>query len=162
MESEESIEEETERTLIEPFVIERVRTQNDQYEPVVDIENVVNRSALFKMPQSLEPTASNLSELWISYSLLKELSDRTNKYIISRGINTKWSYQELTTSSDICQFIAIIYYMGIVELPYKDDYWSTDEILPSHPVVNGISRARFRFLLATLTLKDYRKVIKIL
>ena len=51
------------------------------------------------------------------------------------------------TSGDVYQFIAILYYMGIVRLASKDDYWSTHDWMPSnHPVCVGMSRNRFRFI----------------
>ena len=45
-------------------------------------------------------------------------------------------------------FIALMYYFGIVKLPSKQDYFSTDPIMPSHPPVQelGMTRDRFKFL----------------
>ena len=52
------------------------------------------------------------------------------------------------TSGDVYQFIAILYYMGIVRLASKDDYWSTHDWVPSnHPVCAGMSRNRFRLFI---------------
>ena len=51
-------------------------------------------------------------------------------------------------------FLAILYYMGIVKLPCKRDYWSNDPLMPNHPVIHqsGISRNRFEFLWSTFHL----------
>jgi len=45
-------------------------------------------------------------------------------------------------------FFGIIYYMGIVVLPDKDDYWTTNPIMPEHHICNemGMNRDRFRFI----------------
>ena len=52
------------------------------------------------------------------------------------------------SESDIYHFLAIIYYFGIVVLPSKGDYWSTNEWMPHHSIVHEYEmiRARFRFL----------------
>lgn len=34
--------------------------------------------------------------------------------------------------------------MGVVKLPNKDDYWSPDPLLPTHPMIT--SRDRFRYI----------------
>ena len=51
-------------------------------------------------------------------------------------------------------FNAIIYYMGLVRLPNKRAYWSTDVDMPSHPVLSGMSRDRFEFIWRFLRLTD--------
>lgn len=50
------------------------------------------------------------------------------------------------TSADIFQFIAIIYYLGIVRLPNKKDLWSTHDELPLHKVAKGMSRDQFMYI----------------
>ena len=62
-----------------------------------------------------------------------------------------WKEQKTSapiSEADIFHFLAILYYFGLVVLPSKSDYWSTNEWMPHHPIVheNGMTRARFEFL----------------
>ena len=52
------------------------------------------------------------------------------------------------TLGDLYQFIAIIYYMGIVKLSYKDNYWSNMKYMPTHQVclMFHMNRHRFKFI----------------
>ena len=52
------------------------------------------------------------------------------------------------TMGCIFQFFSIIYYMGIVVLPDKDDYWNTNPIIPEHHIFDemGTNRDRFIFI----------------
>ena len=52
------------------------------------------------------------------------------------------------TMGEMYHFLAITYYMGVVRLPSKDDYWSTNKWMPSHPICTkfGMHRMRFKFL----------------
>eukprot|EP00171_Calliarthron_tuberculosum_P023663 IDg23663t1 len=45
-----------------------------------------------------------------------------------------------------------MYYMGIVRLPAKDDYWSTERIMPSHPLLDSLPHARFKYIWRNLHL----------
>ena len=49
--------------------------------------------------------------------------------------------------SDICHFLAMYYYMGVVRLPAKIDYWKTDHTFwPLHPPAQNIPRDKFLYI----------------
>ena len=101
------------------------------------------------------PSVTNLVEQFLcSSAVVESIVINSNSYIdqwklINPTADTWRRKNDCApiTSGDVYQFIAILYYMGIVRLASKDDYWSTHEWMPSnHPVCVGMSRNRFRFI----------------
>ena len=136
-----------------------------RYSPVVDVESTsfTPTKTVFKVFEKnrhnrkveIVPTADVLTRKYWNYSIVSRISINSNKYIEDR----KKSFPDLDcwkrkkdcrpiTVGCVYQFIAIIYYMGIVKLPDKDDYWSNDKWMPEHPVCNefNMTRNRFRFI----------------
>ena len=104
---------------------------------------------------TLDPSPSNLMEAYWPLTLIEEISVNSNCYIAERRRSNPdlvyWNKPSISrdiTVSCIYQFLAIIYYFGIVRLPSKRDYWSVDEYMPKHKVVNalGMNRERFAFI----------------
>ena len=95
-------------------------------------------------------------EHYFSDTLIKSIVYSSNAYAFERKRRepnlSAWKKKNASkeiTPSDILHFLAILYYIGIVRLPSKQDYWSKGfHWLPSHPIcsVNGMTRERFEFL----------------
>ena len=49
--------------------------------------------------------------------------------------------------SNIYQFLAMLYYFGIVQFPSKADYWMKGHYVPKHTIAHelGMTRKRFKF-----------------
>eukprot|EP00957_Ditylum_brightwellii_P190414 14494571-Ditylum_brightwellii.AAC.1 len=62
-----------------------------------------------------------------------------------------WKKQKVSapfTLSYIYHFIAMLYYMGVVNLPSTGDYWSSHPCMPQHSVMTelGMLRNHFYFM----------------
>eukprot|EP00957_Ditylum_brightwellii_P180709 13766996-Ditylum_brightwellii.AAC.1 len=57
-------------------------------------------------------------------------------------------YSVPITHTNICHFIAFLYYMGICKLPCKADYWSTYPLISNHKITTmlGMTREWFNFI----------------
>ena len=62
-------------------------------------------------------------------SILEKVPRWSTKYSKSKGCSIK-PFQ----GSEFLVWVAIFYYMGIVKLPQKEDYWRTDRLWPMHKV----------------------------
>ena len=135
------------------------------YKPVVDVDSSSFKfyKTIFKILKkdyrgrhsSILPTCDVLLDKYFPLSLMQKIANHSNAYVQeckrrdpNLDIWNRKTDSRQFTAGCIYQFIAIIYYMGIVQLPSKDDYWSTDPMMPSHDLCNqcGMSRNRFRFL----------------
>ncbi len=75
--------------------------------------------------------------------LIKKWTKCTNKYACDNCDKRK--IKEVK-EQHILQFLAVYYYMGVVRLPAKRDYWKQGGMWPVHPVMKGMSRDMFEFL----------------
>jgi hypothetical protein len=93
---------------------------------------------------SADPSPAVLADMYFPDSLLELMASKTNSYAKSRLPPSKLVD---ITSSDICYFLAMYYYMGIVQLPSKDDYWKSDHSFwPVHPPAQNIKRDKFMYI----------------
>ena len=101
------------------------------------------------------PTPKHLTDQYLSLELIEQIRDNSNNYrknqkktYPNRWHWTKAEYSKPFTNACIYQFIALIYYFGIVKLPSKTDYWSADPYMPQHTIARDLdmSRARFEFI----------------
>eukprot|EP00171_Calliarthron_tuberculosum_P022483 IDg22483t1 len=97
-------------------------------------------------------TPDVLVGIWFPDLLLSAIVTTTNDYAHARLASTPKKRQRDVTRSEICLFIAVMYYMVIVRLPSKDDYWSTEGIILSHPLLNSLPHARFKYIWRNLHL----------
>ena len=136
----------------------------NNYSPVIDVTSSEFDPipTLFKLYDNsekteIEPTAANLMDHFWSINIVKSIVENSNLYIKKRKEKEPtlllWKDKNMHFNQDFTiaetyQFLAIIYYMGLVKLPAKTDYWSIDPIMPFHPVCNdlGMIRDRFEFL----------------
>ena len=135
------------------------------YKPVIDIYNPAFKftKTVLKLISKdyrnrtsfLSPTPAVLVDKYFPVSLIERFVNHSNAYV--QECKRREPHLEIWKrktdarpfmKSCIYQFIAIIYYMGIVKLPSKDDYWSTHPMMPTHVLCNqcGMTRNRFRFL----------------
>ena len=92
---------------------------------------------------------------YFTKAFIDQFVTSSNKYRLNRIVQEPdlycWKEKKALgpiSESDIYHFLAIIYYFGIVVLPSKRYYWSTNQWMPHHPIVNeyGMTRAMFEFL----------------
>ena len=85
-----------------------------------------------------------MSRLWIPDSLLKEICQNSDDYALLHCTLSKY---KRIKKEELLRFLTIYYYMGIVRLPSKDDYWrKPSHIWPATLVPSCISRDRFRYI----------------
>ena len=112
-----------------PFILEVKYDDGTQkeYEPMmIDEDN--RHKPRFSLPHGLNLSARALLELYLSDSFLYEVVNHTNKYGHYRAPQT---FKNVTIG-EIYIFFSIILYMGVVQLPSKEDYWKGGTIWPSH------------------------------
>ncbi len=135
------------------------------YVPVVDVSksNFKFTDTVFKINKidyrnrstTVTPNPVVLMQKYFPLTLIQRIVNHSNSYVEE----CKRRYPHLTmwkrntdsrpfTPSSVYQFLAILYYQGLVRLPSKDDYWSCDPIMPTHDlcIQLGMTRNRFRFL----------------
>ena len=124
------------------------------FEPIKTVFKVFNKNYRGRYAE-VEPTPEVLTKEFLSKGIVSKMVLASNQYRANRlndypdlNIWRRKSDSAPFTMKCMYQYLAILMYMGIVKLPCKDDYWSTDEVMPSHSLCNmwGMNRNRFRFL----------------
>ena len=86
---------------------------------------------------------------------MEEVTKNSNDYVDKRKLlelNLQiWDQKHMSAPFDLQSFyhlLALIFYMGVVRLPCKTDFWKDDNTWPYHPIIHemGMSRDRFTFL----------------
>lgn len=131
---------------LKPRVIECRRNVNSTYSPVFDFDNSSIRKPKFKLPPGLELNVENIVDLFFPESLLEIIQKESNQYANSSTENFPDGTQNNISKSDILQFFSILFYMGVVKLPAKTDYWTSDKALPTHNLISKISGRRFNYI----------------
>ena len=112
-----------------PFILEV--KYNDwtqkEYEPMTINEDNQHKPR-FSLPHGLDLSARALLELYLSGSFLYDVVKHTNEYGHYRAPQT---FKNVTIG-EIYVFFSIILYMGVVQLPSKEDYWKVGTVWPSH------------------------------
>ena len=131
--------------------ISRQGVQGPLYTPLDNLSGLENPfEASFRLPNGLEPSPNRLSELFLSDSLIREIVFASNQY--ARKILPR-SQVEVVTEEEILRFLAVYYYMGVVTLPSKDDYWRTEtDFWPVHPVVAPLAYNQCKYIWRTIHL----------
>ena len=103
-----------------PFVLEVKYDDGTQkeYEPMT-IDEDDQHKPRFSLPHGLDLSARMLLELFLSDSFLYDVVKYTNEYGRYRAPQT---FKNVTIG-EIYVFFSIILYMGVVQLPSKEDYW---------------------------------------
>lgn len=148
-----------------PEFIKLNSTTDVAYKPVVDVasKDFQIQETVFKVFEAdhrgrkFEVSASpdNLMKQYFTPEFIYQFVSSSNKYRQNRMKQEPdlycWKEKKMSSpisESNIYQFLAILYYFGLVVLPSKSDYWSTREWMPHHPIVHehGFTRARFEFI----------------
>lgn len=149
-------QERQEYTPSRPFVqrVEYADGKELPYQPLWDVTDPENHHhAEFRLGGNrigrrevpIEPTPMAFTEVFYSDSIVDAIVQKTNSYARSRLPPSQF---EPVTRAEILRFFAIYYYMGLVKLPCRRDYWrgGTDDMWPSHQVCLSMTRARFEYI----------------
>ena len=106
--------------------------------------DLIEFPASFALHHDVDATPQALLECFFPDSVINRFVESTNNYaLLKLGKKTK---VRKASHGDILRFIAIIYYMGLVRLPAKEDYFSSNsKIWPLHPAIK-LSYTRFRYM----------------
>lgn len=136
--------------LFEPRITEKNLNGTPAYAPVFNLaECDVNRSIECKLPpllNGIDVTADVLFRLFLPDSFISKIVDSSNSYIANRiPLNRR---KKAITSSDILQFMAILFYLGVNPVRAKTDLWSKHPEMPRHELAheNNMSLNRFRYI----------------
>lgn len=117
-----------------------------EYEPM-EIPTERRHGPLFALPEGVEPTVQNLSLTFLPDKIISKIAKSTNAYAASRNKDTPNKLEEPVTAQEVLKFLAIYYYMGLVRLPARRDYWRTvDRTWPEHRVPRELSRDRYDYI----------------
>ena len=158
---ESSLDLDSNAVISEPKYINLIPEETKKFEPVIDIASpdFKPNKTFFKVTaeengiiKEVIPTPASLTALYWSKTMVNTIKVASNKYRENRlkeepGLFV-WKHEKNSrpfTLSCIYHFLAILYYFGIVRLPYKGDYWSKDPYMPIHPVVLDLDMTRDRF-----------------
>jgi hypothetical protein len=98
----------------------------------------------FVLPVGVTPTAVSLQQLFFPDTLIDSIVRCTNAYAKK---NETPARLQAVTKAEILRFLAIYYYMGVVRLPYKRDYWRTGSTFwPVHYPCLQLTRKRFEYV----------------
>jgi len=100
--------------------------------------------------------------IFLNDNILQDIAGKTNKYAkikIEEMENanklpdylSKW---QDVTKEDVLLLIAILFYMGIVQLPEIKFYWSKNRFFPDTIIPNLISKTRFHMITKFLKIRD--------
>lgn len=89
---------------------------------------------------------------YFNVQVIRHITYQTNLYAAQKGINTTFT----TNEKEIMIFLAILIYMGLVELPSVDDYWARETRVPQ--VADLMSSKRFRLLKRVIHFNDNTKM----
>jgi len=115
----------------------------DDYEPMYVLEE--NKRIEFNLKRNLRSQldAITVSRLYFPDELIEEIAKHSNAY----GNKKLGNLHKQIREDDILYFIAIYFFMGIVQLPSKTDYWRTpDEFWQPQTVCQKMSRNRFNYV----------------
>ena len=137
----------------------------ERYQPVVDVAQADFEpiETVFKVLvknhrgrcMEVEPTPEVLTKEFISKEIVTKMVLASNQYRENRmrdypNLSISKRKNDLAPFSMKCmyQYLVILMYMGVVKLPCKDDYWSSEDVMPHHDLCNmwGMNRNRFQFL----------------
>jgi hypothetical protein len=119
------------------------------YEPLFDLDDDEGKrkerfGPSFECPGGILPTADVLQLLFLSESLIEGIVVATNAYAKKQLVPAK---VHPVDEADILRFFAIFFYMGIVRVPAKKDYWrGASSFWPVHQPCLSLPRTRFEYI----------------
>ncbi|KAL1250768.1 hypothetical protein QQF64_018564 [Cirrhinus molitorella] len=102
-------------------------------------------------PLNYIETPYNYFSRYFSPQVIKHITYQTNLNATQKDINTTFT----TTEEEMRNFVAILLYMGISELPSIDDYWVMETRVQ---VANLMSSKRFRLMRSLVHFNDNTQI----
>eukprot|EP00957_Ditylum_brightwellii_P205698 15345018-Ditylum_brightwellii.AAC.1 len=104
--------------------------------------------------ETLKPTPEVLLDHWYPMWFIRSFLGSSNHYRSERKRNfpSHHSCKRPTDStefiiSNIFHFLAMLYYMGVILLPSKQDYWTNNNpYMPVHPITRELDMAQDCFM----------------
>ncbi|XP_034041964.1 piggyBac transposable element-derived protein 3-like [Thalassophryne amazonica] len=84
--------------------------------------------------------------------MISHITYQTNLYAAQKDMNTTFT----TNENEVMTFLAILIYMGVVQLPSIEDYWAMETRVPQ--VANLMSSKRFRLLRRVVHFNDNTQI----
>ena len=124
-----------------------------RYKPVIAISSpsfspcdtefhIIKRNDQTERKETLELTPEVLLDHWYPHWLIRSFLKSSNHYRSERKEKFPnhhcWKRERNSAEfslSNIFHFLAMLYYMGVVRLPSKRDYWAnSNPYMPIHPI----------------------------
>jgi len=119
--------------------IKLVGRQSPPYKKILIPDEKRHKPSFGGLPRGVPYDPVQLCHAVLPDSLIEEIAESSNVY--ARQHLAPGKLQSDIKSAEILIFFAIYYYMGIVKLPAKKDYWQrSDDIWPSHPIAKQMRR----------------------
>jgi hypothetical protein len=103
-------------------------------------------------------TALDVFNLTFGNNIMEMLVEQTNLYA-TQNPPSAWYKWYNTTLSEMYLFVGIIIAMGVHQLPFIRDYWSSDCLLGVPGISSGMPIDRFKVLLRCFHLNDNTKAV---
>jgi hypothetical protein len=134
--------------------------QERVYEPMdIGSEEEGRHEILFRLPNHLVASVSTLSHLFLPDAFMAKVTRATNAYA-KKSLSPE-TIKEVTLA-EMFHFFAVIFYMGLVRLPAKEDYWRDDpSVWPSHPPCVALSSKRFKYIWRVLHLTQREEMVDV-
>jgi hypothetical protein len=115
-----------------------------KFSKIFNIDEIEKFGPYFHLPNSLEATPATLCELYWPDHLIQTFCDCTNAYARERLPRNK---RKRVGKAEMLRFLASIYYMGLVQLPAKEDYIGTEgsSVWPNHHAIQ-LDRPMFEYI----------------
>eukprot|EP00957_Ditylum_brightwellii_P049271 3739051-Ditylum_brightwellii.AAC.1 len=136
--------------LSEPNYLHVGKKGDRKYSPVVDIvsESFVECKTTFRVTkkdpfinqnQVVVPDPNVILDHFLPLSIISHFVNSSNHYCKGRKESfadlSVWNSRKVSTEFSVSvfyQFIAMIFYLGIVRPPSIKDYWDTQQYMPDH------------------------------
>ena len=118
----------------------------------MSIDSYERHEAKYSLPFEVDCSVAMIIDLFLSNKLLEKVAEYTNQYIKAKKHNIK-----PVSVSELLNFFSIIYYMEVVRLPAKKDYWDNVGMWLTYPAVNCMSNYRFECIWLNLHLSPVKQ-----
>lgn len=110
--------------------VKEVRYQDGSQKPyeAMFIDKSDRHSAKFLLPNGIEAAIHTISDFFFTDPFISLIVKNTNAYIRHKGKSVRDVSKE-----EILVFFSIYFYMGVVKLPAKADYWRSEGLWPRSP-----------------------------
>ena len=107
--------------------------------------------AEFRLPRGLKFEPATMTDLFLPDKLLDTFVSCSNAY--AKKNLSKRRYVPIKRK-DVLYFFGVYQYMGLVRLPAKDDYFSTEGNWPLHPLLSGLSKTWFQYMFRNIHMTE--------